>query len=104
MVRLGGRAETVSGLAGLGDTLVTSLGGRNRLFGELLGQGADPKEALDDLGKRGMTVEGVDSARDINTLAGQAKLDLPFFDLIHRILFDGEPATDVMTCLDRVAP
>jgi glycerol-3-phosphate dehydrogenase (NAD(P)+) len=102
VVRLGGRAETVSGLAGLGDTLVTSLGGRNRLFGELLGEGADPKEALDDLGKRGMTVEGVDSARDISALAGQAGLDLPFFDLIHRILFEGEPATSVMSRLDRV--
>jgi glycerol-3-phosphate dehydrogenase (NAD(P)+) len=103
VVELGGRAETVAGLAGLGDTLVTSLGGRNRLFGELLGEGADPKEALDDLSRRGMTVEGVDSARDIRTLTERAGLDLPYFDLVHRILFDGEPATSVMDCLEAVA-
>jgi glycerol-3-phosphate dehydrogenase (NAD(P)+) len=102
VVELGGRADTVAGLAGLGDTLVTSLGGRNRLFGELLGEGANPKEALDDLGRRGMTVEGVDSARDIRTLSERAGLDLPFFDMVHRILFGGEPATTVMDCLEAV--
>ena len=35
----GGRAETAFGLAGIGDQLVTSLGGRNRLYGELIGAG-----------------------------------------------------------------
>lgn len=104
VVGLGGRAETVGGLAGLGDTLVTSLGGRNRLFGELLGEGADPREALEDLIRRGMTVEGVDSARDIRVLAGRAGLRLPFFDLIHRIVFEGEQATDVMDYLEELNP
>jgi glycerol-3-phosphate dehydrogenase (NAD(P)+) len=102
VVALGGRAETVGGLAGLGDTLVTSLGGRNRLFGELLGEGADPGEALADLKRRGMTVEGVDSARDIGTLARRTGLHLPFFDRINRILFEGEQATDVMDCLEEL--
>jgi glycerol-3-phosphate dehydrogenase (NAD(P)+) len=104
VVGLGGRAETVGGLAGLGDTLVTSLGGRNRLFGELLGEGADPTEALEDLVRRGMTVEGVDSARDIGVLAGRAGLRLPFFDLIHRILFESEQASDVMDYLEELTP
>src|SRR5437870_6252229 len=104
VVGLGGRADTVSGLAGLGDTLVTSLGGRNRLFGELLGEGADPGEALADLNRRGMTVEGVDSARDIGTLAGRTDLHLPFFELIHRILFGGQQATDVVDCLEELTP
>jgi glycerol-3-phosphate dehydrogenase (NAD(P)+) len=102
VVGLGGRAETVAGLAGLGDTLVTSLGGRNRLFGELLGEGANPEEALADLSRKGMTVEGVDSARDVGTMAERADLHLPFFDLIHRILFEGEQATDVVDCLEEL--
>lgn len=101
---LGGRAETVSGLAGLGDALVTSLGGRNRLFGELLGEGAEPKEALADLSRQGMTVEGVDSTRDVRRLAEQTGLDLPFFDMVHDILFRGTPATSVMGCLERLNP
>jgi glycerol-3-phosphate dehydrogenase (NAD(P)+) len=65
VVALGGRHDTAMGLAGLGDTLVTSLGGRNRLYGELIGEGADPGRTLDDLVSQGLTVEGVDSAREV---------------------------------------
>ena len=102
VVALRGKAETVAGLAGLGDTLVTSLGGRNRLFGELLGEGAEPKEALRDLSRQGMTVEGVDSARDVRLLAQRRGLDLPFLELVHAILFEGAPATSIMDCLERL--
>jgi glycerol-3-phosphate dehydrogenase (NAD(P)+) len=102
VVALGGKAETVHGLAGLGDTLVTSLGGRNRLFGELLGEGAEPKEALADLNRQGMTVEGVDSTHEVRNLAERTGLDLPFFQLVHQILFEGAPATSIMDCLDRL--
>jgi glycerol-3-phosphate dehydrogenase (NAD(P)+) len=99
---LGGRPETVRGLAGLGDTLVTSLGGRNRLFGELLGEGVEPRTALDNLLHRGMTVEGVDSSKDVRVLSERAGLELPLFDLIHRILFNGAPASSVVECLRAV--
>jgi len=104
VVALGGKAETVAGLAGLGDTLVTSLGGRNRLFGELLGEGVTPQEALEDLSRQGMTVEGVESTRDVHLLAERAGLDLPFLELVHRILFEGAPATTVIDCLERLNP
>lgn len=91
---LGGRAETAGGLAGLGDVLVTSLGGRNRLYGELVGEGAPPRRALEDLVGRGMTVEGVDSARDVHLLAAERRLHLPYHEQIYRILFeDVSPAT-----------
>jgi glycerol-3-phosphate dehydrogenase (NAD(P)+) len=99
VVSLGGRVETVTGLAGLGDTLVTSLGGRNRLYGELLGEGVDPATALAQLRDRGMTVEGVDSAREVARLARDNGLDLPFFDRVQRILFEGAPAPSVLDCL-----
>ncbi|HEY3208340.1 MAG TPA: NAD(P)H-dependent glycerol-3-phosphate dehydrogenase [Actinomycetota bacterium] len=99
VVALGGRAETANGLAGLGDALVTSLGGRNRLFGELLGEGVAPNDALSDLMKKGMTVEGVESSRDVAKLAEGKGLRLPFFEQIHRIVFDGDPAASVLDCL-----
>jgi glycerol-3-phosphate dehydrogenase (NAD(P)+) len=99
VVALGGRAETANGLAGLGDALVTSLGGRNRLFGELLGEGVAPKEAVSDLMKKGMTVEGVESSRDVAKLAEGRGLRLPFFEQIYRIVFDGDPAASVLDCL-----
>jgi len=98
---LGGRAETARGLAGLGDTLVTSLGGRNRLFGELVGEGTEPRKALDELNARGMTVEGWESARDVGRLTREtAHLgELPYFDQVHRILFDGAPADSLLGCM-----
>ena len=51
---LGGRRETAMGLAGVGDILVTGTGGRNRLYGELIGEGQDPDEAREHLEARGM--------------------------------------------------
>ena len=96
IVTLGGRAETVGGLAGLGDALVTALGGRNRLYGELLGEGAVPSVALKELERRGMTVEGVDSTREVADLAAEHGLDLPFFARIARIVFEGAPASGVL--------
>lgn len=102
IVALGGRQETAMGLAGLGDTLVTSLGGRNRLYGELVGEGADAQAALDSLVARGMTVEGVESARDVAALAEGAGVDLPFHTKVFRVLFDGEPADTLLTLPERM--
>jgi glycerol-3-phosphate dehydrogenase (NAD(P)+) len=96
---LGGRAETVYGLAGVGDILVTSLGGRNRLYGEMIGEGVAPDEALADLTGRGLTVEGVESARDVRELTGGLGLKLPLHAQVEMILFDGAPAVSVLECL-----
>jgi glycerol-3-phosphate dehydrogenase (NAD(P)+) len=93
---LGGRTETVTGLAGLGDTLVTSLGGRNRLYGELLGEGSKPDTALTELTERGMTVEGVDSTREVRALCEQTGLRLPILDQVHEVLFDTAPAAGIL--------
>src|SRR5688572_10866159 len=49
------RASTVVGLAGSGDLYVTCVGGRNGRFGQLLGSGASPAQALRTIGS---TVEG----------------------------------------------
>jgi glycerol-3-phosphate dehydrogenase (NAD(P)+) len=99
VVAEGGRPETAAGLAGLGDALVTSLGGRNRLYGEQVGSGSHPEETLRDLEARGMTVEGVDSARAVRRLAAKTGLDLPYHLAIHRVLFDGADPRDIMEVL-----
>lgn len=98
---LGGRPETVMGLAGLGDTLVTSLGGRNRLFGEVVGEGTEPRVALDQLASEGLTVEGWESAEDIGRLAREHAHvgGLPYLDQVHRVLFEGAPAASVLDVL-----
>ena len=102
IVALGGRKETAQGLAGLGDTLVTSLGGRNRLYGELIGEGAEPGAALDQLVERGMTVEGVESAVDVARLAENAGVHMPFHDQVSRVLFDGAPAASLLRLPERM--
>ncbi|HEX4260276.1 MAG TPA: NAD(P)H-dependent glycerol-3-phosphate dehydrogenase [Acetobacteraceae bacterium] len=74
VVRLGGRAETVAGLSGLGDLLLTCTGpsSRNFAFGAALGRGATPAEAL--AASRGVA-EGVATAPALVARAGT--LDLP---------------------------
>lgn len=95
----GGRTETALGLAGVGDALVTSLGGRNRLYGELVGAGNPPEATLAEMEDRGMTVEGVDSTRDVHRLAGERELDLPYHLAIYRVLFEGADPRHVLEVL-----
>ena len=89
-VALGGREETVLGLAGVGDLEVTSLSGRNRVFGTRVGRGEPPAEALAAMAAAGQTVEGVPAARLARDLAAQLALDLPLLAAVNRIL-DGAP-------------
>lgn len=95
----GGRAETAMGLAGVGDQLVTSLGGRNRLYGELVGAGGEPGATLIELEGRGLTVEGVDSTRDVRRLAIELGVDVPYHQAIHRVLFEGAAPAEIMEVL-----
>jgi glycerol-3-phosphate dehydrogenase (NAD(P)+) len=99
ITELGGRRETAFGLAGLGDALVTSLGGRNRLYGELIGEGADPDHTLKDLVSQGLTVEGVESSKEVRRLTSHLGLDLPLHAQVHRILFEAAPARSILECL-----
>jgi glycerol-3-phosphate dehydrogenase (NAD(P)+) len=70
----GGRASTVAGLAGSGDLYVTCVGGRNGRFGQLLGSGATPAQALRTIGS---TVEGVANTAAALALAARHSIDLP---------------------------
>jgi glycerol-3-phosphate dehydrogenase (NAD(P)+) len=100
-VALGGREETVLGLAGLGDLEVTSLSGRNRVFGARVGRGEPPAQTLAAMAAAGQTVEGVPAARLARDLAAQLAHEqptgaagllagLPLLAAVNRIL-DGEP-------------
>lgn len=95
----GGRRETAYGLAGAGDLVVTSIGGRNRAYGEAVGLGAAPAHALEDMKERGMTVEGVDSAHDVHVLAEKAGLDLRVSEAVYRIVHEGAPPASILEAL-----
>jgi glycerol-3-phosphate dehydrogenase (NAD(P)+) len=78
----GARPETLMGLSGLGDVVLTasSLQSRNFAFGHALGRGLSVEEA-----HRGLLVEGLMTARALVSLAQDAGLDLPVAEAIHAI-------------------
>ena len=75
-VALGGEAETVNGLCGLGDLVLTcsSPQSRNMSLGLALGQGQTVQQAL--AGKR-MVAEGFESAPAVRELAARLDIDMP---------------------------
>ncbi|MCA1617849.1 MAG: NAD(P)-dependent glycerol-3-phosphate dehydrogenase [Acidobacteria bacterium] len=87
----GGRLETLTGLAGLGDLVLTCTGGlsRNRRVGEELGRG----RALEDVlaGMREVA-EGVRTARAVRLLAARRGVEMPITEEVHAVLYDGKPA------------
>lgn len=67
----GGRAETATGLAGVGDLEVTGLSGRNRLYGWRIGTGEPAPEALAVMAAAEQTVEGVSACALASALVDQ---------------------------------
>jgi glycerol-3-phosphate dehydrogenase (NAD(P)+) len=89
--RLGGNPLTMSGLAGLGDLVLTSTGdlSRNRQVGLGLARGESVEQILADLGH---VAEGVGTARTARSLADRLGVDMPITREVATVLFDGKPA------------
>ncbi len=81
----GARPETFSGLAGMGDLIVTcwSRLGRNRRAGELIAQGATPAEAIAEIGH---VVEGLTTAPVLRDLARRLEIELPITEGVCSVL------------------
>ena len=89
----GARPETLSGLAGLGDLVLTCTGelSRNRKVGIELGQGRALPDILGDMRE---VAEGVNTTRAIHYLGRQLQVDMPITDSIHALLYDHKSAID----------
>lgn len=100
-VRLGGSAQTLSGLAGLGDLVLTATGdlSRNRSVGVRLGRG----ERLETiLASMSMVAEGISTCAAGFELGRRLHLDLPIIGKMHEILFGGkEPQIALRELMDR---
>jgi glycerol-3-phosphate dehydrogenase (NAD(P)+) len=85
---IGARPETLVGLAGLGDLVLTCAGGpsRNHAFGRALGQGFDPARAAVAAGG---VVEGAAGARAVTRLARRHGVATPVADAVDGILHRG---------------
>ncbi|HYL84409.1 MAG TPA: NAD(P)H-dependent glycerol-3-phosphate dehydrogenase [Candidatus Angelobacter sp.] len=100
-VALGARRETLSGLAGLGDLVLTCTGAlsRNRHVGIELGKGQGLPEIL--AGMR-MVAEGVDTAAPLLALAREHGIELPITEQVDAILHRGKaPKEAIREIMDR---
>lgn len=86
-VALGGRPETLMGLAGLGDLVLTCTGdlSRNRRLGLALGRGQSLKEAVAEIGQ---VVESVQTCDEVMRLADRHGLELPISALVRAVLHE----------------
>jgi len=96
-VASGARGETFSGLAGMGDLIVTCFSrySRNRRAGELIALGRTPEEAQAEIG---MVVEGLTTAPVLRELARRVGVELPITEAICEVL-DGTSALDLVSGL-----
>ncbi len=92
---MGAQPETIGGLSGIGDLIVTcaSTHSRNRKAGMLIGQGYTMQEAMDEVK---MIVEGVYSAKAAVALAQKYNVDMPIVEQVNRVLFEGHSARDAV--------
>ena len=97
-VTMGAKQETLNGLTGIGDLIVTceSKHSRNRKAGMLIGQGYTMQQAMDEVK---MVVEGVYSAKAAIALAKKYGVDMPIIEEVNKVLFEDKPAKEAVNDL-----
>jgi glycerol-3-phosphate dehydrogenase (NAD(P)+) len=100
-VQLGAHPQTLAGLSGLGDLVLTCTGdlSRNRWVGRELGRG---RTLTDVLGEMTMVAEGVRTAKSAHQLAQREGVDMPITSEVYHALYEGKsPISAVETLLGR---
>lgn len=95
---LGARAETFTGLTGLGDLVLTCTDdqSRNRRTGIALGEG----KKLDTVIKQiGQVVEGVATAKEVVALAKKQEIDMPITEQVYNVLYENSSPEDAVNAL-----
>jgi glycerol-3-phosphate dehydrogenase (NAD(P)+) len=96
--REGAQVETLMGLAGLGDLVLTCTGNlsRNRFVGHELGKGRRLEEITAELTE---VAEGINTARAVKKLADRAGLEMPIVNEVNAVLYEGKSARDAVSDL-----
>lgn len=96
--KLGGRRETLAGLAGLGDLIVTctSTHSRNYRAGFQIGQGSAPQAVIEEMGA---VVEGYYAAESAHELSEQLGVEMPICNAVYDIFYRG---ADVGSCIKKL--
>ena len=98
---MGAKPETMMGLSGLGDLMLTCTDSqsRNRRFGLLVGQGQSIEEAKSNING---AIEGIEAARSIGELARRYAIEMPISEQVHQVIFQGkQPTAAVQSLLSR---
>lgn len=92
---LGGRRETLAGLAGLGDLVLTCTGAlsRNRSVGYELAHG---RQLADIVASTRMVAEGVETTAAAVSLARKSGVEMPIAERMHAVLFENQPPRDAL--------
>ena len=94
-VAMGAQKETLAGLSGIGDLIVTctSRHSRNRQAGVLIGQGKSVSQAMEEVGA---VVEGYYAARSARELAQAMGVEMPIVEASYQVLYQGKSAEEVI--------
>jgi glycerol-3-phosphate dehydrogenase (NAD(P)+) len=97
-VALGARQDTFTGLAGMGDLVLTCTDNlsRNRRMGLAIARGQSIAEAQDEIQQ---VVEGVVAAKAVQQVANSLGVEMPISQQIYRILYEGAPPRDAVRAL-----
>ena len=95
---LGADPQSLMGMAGLGDLVLTCTDNqsRNRRFGLALGQGKSVETAMTEIGQ---VVEGYRNTKEVHMLANRHQVEMPITDQIYQVLYQGKPAVDAAMAL-----
>lgn len=93
--REGAQVETLMGLAGLGDLVLTCTGhlSRNRYVGEQLGKGISLDEIVSGMNE---VAEGIKTTRAVKQLADRAGLEMPITNEVNAVLYEGKSVRDAV--------
>ncbi|MCV2525211.1 MAG: NAD(P)-dependent glycerol-3-phosphate dehydrogenase [Candidatus Lightella neohaematopini] len=102
-IKLGAKLNTLLGISGLGDLILTSTTNksRNRYFGLLIAQGYNIKEAKN---KVGQIIEGYYNVKTVMHLSKKHNIYMPIINAIYRILYKNKNPYRTMMALLRYAP
>jgi len=97
-IKMGARPQTFSGLTGLGDLVTTCISptGRNRSFGERIGEGQTIEQAR---GANESVVEGITTCESVIALAGRYNVEMPITQAVYKVLFENKPVQIAITDL-----
>lgn len=93
--KLGAKHETIMGLSGVGDLVLTCTDdqSRNRRLGLALGRGEDLESAIKEIGQ---AVEGAKTTQSIGDLAKRAGVEMPICEHVHKVVYEHQPPQEAV--------